>query len=96
MNLDASHLAEGLNASQKQAVMTTEGPLLVVAGPGTGKTLTIVRDRVPRPSRRPPETILAVTFTNRARDDRACRGSAERRRKIFIGTFHLLGSGSSG
>jgi DNA helicase-2/ATP-dependent DNA helicase PcrA len=84
-----------LNESQKRAVMTTEGPVLIVAGPGTGKTLTIVRRiayLIHQGIR--PENILAVTFTNRAaremreRTEALLGGDAS---KVFIGTFHVLG-----
>lgn len=43
MALTLSHILDALNESQKRAVTTIEGPVLIVAGPGTGKTLTIVR-----------------------------------------------------
>ncbi len=90
-----SSLLDDLNASQRAAVTTTEGPVLVVAGPGTGKTLTIVRRIACLAARGvPPRSICAITFTNRA-----AREMAERARVllgdagegVFIGTFHLLG-----
>lgn len=95
MNPGAADIFDGLNESQKEAVMTTDGPLLVVAGPGTGKTLTIVRriaHLVQQGVR--PENILAVTFTNRAaREMKERTGTllGTKAGNIFIGTFHLLG-----
>ncbi len=88
-------MLDGLNESQTKAVTTTEGPLLVVAGPGTGKTLTIVR-RIAHLVRQGvrPEDILAVTFTNRAAREMKERTGAllgDAASNIFIGTFHLLG-----
>lgn len=85
----------GLNESQKKAVMHAEGPALIVAGPGTGKTLTIVR-RIAYLINQGvnPENILAVTFTNRAAKEMKERTNAllgKDSGKIFIGTFHLLG-----
>jgi len=91
----ADHILDGLNEAQKRTVTTTEGPLLVVAGPGTGKTLTIVRriaHLVQQGVR--PENILAMTFTNRAAremQERAVSILGDTAVKIFIGTFHLLG-----
>jgi DNA helicase II / ATP-dependent DNA helicase PcrA len=90
-----AHILAGLNESQKNAVMTTEGPVLIVAGPGTGKTFTIVRriaylvDQGVK-----PEHIAAVTFTNRAaREMRERSGNLAGKEagRIFIGTFHMLG-----
>jgi DNA helicase II / ATP-dependent DNA helicase PcrA len=85
----------GLNAGQKEAVLETGRHVLVVAGPGTGKTFTIVR-RIAHllDLGIAPSDILAVTFTNRAaREMRerlfALLGSAAE--GAFIGTFHLLG-----
>ncbi len=90
-----SQVFEGLNEEQQRAVVTTEGPLLVVAGPGTGKTLTIVRRLAYLVGRGvPPERILAVTFTNRAAREMRERTDTllgSRGGKVFIGTFHLLG-----
>ncbi len=86
---------EGLNQAQREAVLTTDRHTLVVAGPGTGKTLTIVR-RIAHLIGRgaSPVDILAVTFTNRAAREMRERVSAllgAEARGAFIGTFHLLG-----
>src|SRR3546814_12211620 len=59
---------KGLNAPQRQAVLTTEGPVLMLAGAGTGKTAALTaRLAHPIASRRPwPSEVLDVTFTNMA------------------------------
>lgn len=88
-------MLDDLNESQRAAVRTTEGPLLVLAGPGTGKTLAIVR-RIAYlvTGGVPPESICAITFTNRAAREMAERtrtALGDAGRGLFIGTFHLLG-----
>ncbi|MCK4728462.1 MAG: UvrD-helicase domain-containing protein, partial [Desulfobacterales bacterium] len=92
-----AHLPDHLNEAQQEAVQHTRGPLLIVAGPGTGKTFTLahrvaylLQKGIAR-----PEQILAVTFTNKAAQEMAGRLS-----KIFddskvlngvtIKTFHAL------
>lgn len=89
------NIVEGLNEGQRQAVLTADRHVLVVAGPGTGKTLTIVR-RIAHliASGVAPLDILAVTFTNRAAREMRERLSAllgKDERGVFAGTFHLLG-----
>src|SRR3954468_15375894 len=59
---------EGLNEGQRQAVETIEGPVMVIAGPGTGKTtvLTLRIANILRETDTPPDGILALTFTESA------------------------------
>jgi len=88
-------ILNGLNDAQQRAVTAGDGPVMIVAGPGTGKTLTIMH-RIAWLLREGvrPEQILAVTFTNRAAremKERAISLIGEPAEKVFIGTFHLLG-----
>lgn len=97
---DFSHL----NARQKEAVEATEGPLLILAGAGAGKTKTIA-ERIRHLIHKgvTPSSILAITFTNKAakemrdRVDRLLREDSGLNRPVsmeerpFVSTFHALG-----
>src|SRR5579884_2888470 len=85
-----------LNAEQKQAVECTEGPLLVLAGAGTGKT-RVLNTRIAYILLNKlawPGEILAVTFTNKAAREMAERvtqltGASQ---ALWMGTFHSIGA----
>ncbi len=88
----------GLNAPQREAVLTTEGPLLVLAGAGTGKTaaLTARLGHLLWTRKAFPSEILSVTFTNKA-----AREMRHRVGKLvgdvvegmpWLGTFHAIGA----
>jgi DNA helicase-2/ATP-dependent DNA helicase PcrA len=83
-----------LNAAQYQAVTAVDGPLLIVAGAGTGKTRTLVY-RVARlvDIGVPPESVLLLTFTRRAASsmlERAAALADERCQRVSGGTFHSM------
>ena len=83
----------GFNEAQTQAIQHTDGPYLVLAGPGSGKTLTIV-NRVKyliEKQKVRPEEILVVTFTRFAAAEmksRLCLVMGKRDLPVTVGTFH--------
>jgi DNA helicase II / ATP-dependent DNA helicase PcrA len=82
-----------LNPEQRQAVMTVDGPVLILAGAGTGKTRTITaRMSYMVDSGIDPSSILAVTFTNKAATEmreRVIDAVADGKgKRIVLGTFH--------
>jgi len=91
---DPPYLA-GLNAAQRQAVLATEGPVLVLAGAGTGKTrvLTTRLAHILVTGKARPGELLAVTFTNKAAREMKDRIGAILQRPVegwWLGTFHAL------
>ena len=95
---DHGDILDGLNEQQQRAATHESGPLLVLAGAGTGKTRTLVaraawlRDNLGLP----PSRILLLTFTRRAASDMLARaaaagnGSADGPERIYGGTFHAI------
>lgn len=95
---------KGLNERQKEAVLATEGPLLILAGAGAGKTKTIaerIRHLVRKGTN--PSAILAITFTNKAAremrervehmlsEDKTLNRPVSMLERPFVSTFHSLG-----
>lgn len=84
-----------MNQTQQQAVLHKEGPMLVLAGPGSGKTLVITErtKQLIREYRIPEESILVITFTKAAAaemKERFLKGMNTDRSKVCFGTFHAV------
>lgn len=91
---------ENATESQKEAITTTEGPLLIIAGPGTGKTFTLVERTIYLIAEKgvKPENIMIATFTEKAAKEIITRITNELDKldlyvninEMYIGTFHSI------
>src|SRR6185503_4707351 len=92
---DEEALLAGLNDEQQRAVLHGEGPLLILAGAGTGKTRVITR-RIAwlvATGRAAPHEVLAITFTNKAAGEMRSRCAAFFPvQGLWISTFHSMGA----
>lgn len=90
-----SHLLENLNPRQREAVLNTDGPLLIFAGAGSGKTRVLIRKiaYLLEQKKTVPERILAVTFTNKAAGEmreRLVKMLGPEAARVTMGTFHSI------
>ncbi|MCL6646662.1 MAG: UvrD-helicase domain-containing protein, partial [Dehalococcoidia bacterium] len=93
MTTDA--ILDPLNDAQREAVLATRGPVLIIAGPGSGKTRVIAHRIAYLIDREgvPPYRILAVTFTNKAAREMRDRVEGllgDAARDVVLGTFHSV------
>ena len=89
------NLIEGLNDKQKEAVLATEGPYLVIAGAGSGKTKVLTHKIAYLLSEKnvKPWNILSITFTNKAANEMKQRVEklvGEASQEMWLGTFHSI------
>src|SRR5260370_12040311 len=98
--MSRANLASAANPPQQEAIMTTEGPLLIIAGPGSGKTFTLVERIVYLLTEKSvlPEHIMVVTFTDKAAQELTTRisnrldqlGTRFNLNEMYLGTFHSI------
>lgn len=89
------NLIEGLNDKQKETVLATEGPCLVIAGAGSGKTKVLTHKIAYLLSEKnvKPWNILSITFTNKAANEMKQRVEklvGEASQEMWLGTFHSI------
>ncbi|CAG4968489.1 ATP-dependent helicase [Novilysobacter luteus] len=100
MSAEEETLLSRANAQQREAIQTTEGPVLIIAGPGSGKSYTLVERIVYLITRKgvAPESLLVVTFTDKAARELTTRISNRlteldirfNLNDMYLGTFHSI------
>jgi len=95
-----SNVTSTANAQQLEAITTSEGPLLIIAGPGSGKTFTLVERIVTLLTQKniTPDRIMVVTFTDKAAQELTTRISNRldtlnvqfNLNEMYLGTFHAI------
>lgn len=100
MTSAAATLQSKANPQQLEAILTTDGPVLIIAGPGSGKTFTLVERIVYLITQKgvAPESLLVVTFTDKAARELTTRisnrlaelGIQFNLNEMYLGTFHSI------
>ena len=88
-------MEQNLNDAQMQAILHQKGPMLVLAGPGSGKTLVITKriERLITYGKVDPSNILVITFTRAAAKEmkeRFCSVMPAEGQRVTFGTFHAV------